>query len=508
MRDAINSIQNGADLLSLPKVTVVVVPRERLSFIQRSLSATFEHTSIPFNLIYVSGGLPVLVRQSLEEEAGRKNFKFIHSEEYLSPNQARNLALPHITTPYVVFLDNDALVTRGWLEALLKCAEETGASIVGPLYLIGEFDRALVHMAGGRLELKEEAGNRILWDEQYLYDTHVSAEITRLRRRSCDYMEFHCMLIRTNLFERIGRMDDQLLSLHEERDICLAAAREGGSVFIEPRAVVTYVPPPPFEWWDIPYFMLRWSDSRSVESVRHFNTKWNIKEVRHISDTKNAHEEGSVVGFAKAWRRRIAGVDILSGSSKIPADLPIDQARLMIALLQSFDREYFDLALAGESGHFVEASRSLPIGALLRQVPRFMEKAETEGLNLLIRPLRRDPSAPTLLRFDDCAQADLKRWESQAFLTLQTGTERYQCWVAFDTNDRRLVAHLPAQASKSVATVENEGFVPLAGARFVPSHAHPAANFRVRITKGIAGHLTLAHQLEGTTPFPATCMVQ
>jgi GT2 family glycosyltransferase len=508
MRGAINSTQNGADILSVPKVTVVVVPRERLSFIQRSLSATFEHTSIPFNLIYVSGGLPELVRRGLEEEAVRKNFKFIHSKEYLSPNQARNLALPHITTPYVVFLDNDALVTRGWLEALLNCAEETGASIVGPLYLIGEFDRALVHMAGGRLRLTGEAGNRVLWDEQYLYDTPVSEAITRLRRRSCDYMEFHCMLIRMNLFERIGRMDDQLPGLHEERDICLAAAREGGSVFIEPKAVVTYVPPPPFEWWDIPYFMLRWSDSRSVESVRHFNAKWNIKEVRHTTDTKNAHEEGSVVGFVKAWRRRIAGVDILSGSSKIPADLPIDQARLMVALLQSFDREYFDLALAGESGHFVEASRSVPIGALLSELPRFLERAETQGMNLLIRPLRRDAGAPTLLRFDDCTHADVKRWESQAFLTLQTGTERYQCWLAFDTNDRRFMAHLPEHASNSAGTVENEGFVPLAGARFVSSHADAAANFRVRIAKGIAGHLALAHQLEGTAPFPATCITQ
>jgi GT2 family glycosyltransferase len=508
MRVKSKSIQDGVDSLSIPRVTIVVVPRERLSFIQRSLSTTFEQTSIPFNLIYVSGGLPVSVRQSLEEEARQKNFKFIHSENYLSPNQARNLALPHITTPYVVFLDNDALVTRGWLEALLKCADETGASIVGPLYLIGEFDRAIVHMAGGRLHLKEEAGNRILWDEQYLFDTSLSETTARLRRRSCDYMEFHCMLVRTNLFERIGRMDEQLRSLHEERDICLAALKEGGSVFIEPRSVVTYVPPPPFEWWDIPYFMLRWSDLWTVESVRRFNTKWNIKEVRHISDTKNAYEEGSVVGFARAWRRRIAGVNILSGSSEVPADLPVDQARLMVALMQSFDREYFDLALAAGNGHFVEVSRSLSSGALLREIPRVMEKAETEGLNLLIRPLRRDPIAPTVLRFDDCTRADLKRWESQAFLTLQTGPERYQCWLAFDTNDVRLMAHLPEHASNPVASAESEGFVPLAGMRFVPFHANPAGSFHVRIIKGIAGHLTLAHQLEGKAPFLATGVVQ
>ena len=78
--------------MPFPKVTIVVVPRERLSFIQRSLSTIFAQTSLPFDLIYVSGGLPLSVQRDLEAEAGRKHFKFIHSENYLAPNQARNLA--------------------------------------------------------------------------------------------------------------------------------------------------------------------------------------------------------------------------------------------------------------------------------------------------------------------------------------------------------------------------------------------------------------------------------
>ena len=494
--------------MPFPNVTIVVVPRERLSFIQRSLSTIFAQTSLPFDLIYVSGGLPLSVQRDLEAEASRKNFKFIHSESYLSPNQARNLALPHVRTPYVVFLDNDALVTKGWLEALLKCADETGATIVGPLYLIGEFDRAIVHMAGGRLHLKEEGGNRILVDEQHLFDTPLSEATMRLRRSSCDYMEFHCMLIRMDLFERIGLMDEKLPSLHEERDICLAAVKAGGSVFIEPKAIVTYVPPPPFEWWDMPYFMMRWSDLWTAESVRHFNAKWSIKEVRHISDRKNAYEEGSVVGFAKAWRRRMAGVNILSGISEVSVDSPIDQAKLMIALLQSFDREYFDLALAGEGGHFVEVGRSLPPRALHLELPRFMGRAEAEGLNLLIRPLRSSPEAATFLRLDDCSEIDLKRWGPHACLTLRTRIDRFQCWLAFNANDARSMAQLPEHFSNPAEIAEAAGFVPLAGARFIPSHDHASTNFPVRIIQGIAGRLTLSHQLESAAPFPNTCMVQ
>src|SRR4030095_14727721 len=302
--------------------------------------------------------------------------------------------------------------------------------------------------------------------------------------------------------------DEKLPSLHEERDICLSAVKAGGSVFIEPRAIVTYVPPPPFEWWDMPYFMMRWSDLWTRESVRHFNAKWSIKEVRHISDSKNAYEEGSVVGFAKAWRRRMAGVNILSGTSEVSVDSPIDQAKLMIALLQSFDREYFDLALAGEGGHFVDIGRSLPPRTLHLEWPRFMGRAEAEGLNLLIRPLRSSPDTPTFLRLDDCSEIDLKRWGPHACLTLRTRIDRYQCWLAFNANDARSKAQLPEHSSNPAEMTEAAGFVPLAGARFIPSFDHAATHFPVRIIQGIAGHLTLAHQLESAAPFPNTCMVQ
>jgi GT2 family glycosyltransferase len=164
------------------QVTIVVVPRERLSFAERCISSIFDNTSVPFNLIYVSGGVPKQVRDYLEIESSRKGFRFLIEENYLSPNQARNLSLPHINTKYVVFLDNDTLVTKGWLERLLGCAEETDAFVVGPLYLIGEFERAIIHMAGGRLHDEVVAGQRVLVDEQYLFDTPIPEARTRLRR--------------------------------------------------------------------------------------------------------------------------------------------------------------------------------------------------------------------------------------------------------------------------------------------------------------------------------------
>src|SRR5207249_8335576 len=58
------------------------------------------------------------------------------TERHLVPNEARNIGLRRVRTRYVVFIDNDAVPAPGWLERMVECAEETGAWVVGPLYLV------------------------------------------------------------------------------------------------------------------------------------------------------------------------------------------------------------------------------------------------------------------------------------------------------------------------------------------------------------------------------------
>src|SRR5690349_3158255 len=124
--------------MSEPLVTVVVVPRERFSVARRALESLYAHTPEPFRLVYIAAGAPAPLRRHLAAEARARGFQLVEDQRALSPNQARNLGLQHADTRYVVFIDNDAVPEPGWLGALVRCAEETGAWIVGPLYYIGE----------------------------------------------------------------------------------------------------------------------------------------------------------------------------------------------------------------------------------------------------------------------------------------------------------------------------------------------------------------------------------
>ena len=259
-----------------PAVTIVVVPRERFSYSRTSLESLYANTHLPFRLIYVDGGSPAPIKRYLETQAAEKRFQLIRTEHYLSPNQARNIGLRRAETKYVVFLDNDVEVAPGWLLALLQCAEETNASLVGPLYCTGQPVHQVIHMAGGEARICEAEGRRSLYEKHRFWNERVSDVRPQMRRESCELVEFHCLLARTEVLRRLGPLDEALLSTREHVDLCFTVSQAGGTVWFEPNAVVTYVVAPSFAWSDIPYYLLRWSDTWGQATLRHFEQKWNL----------------------------------------------------------------------------------------------------------------------------------------------------------------------------------------------------------------------------------------
>jgi GT2 family glycosyltransferase len=267
------------------KVTIVIVPRERFSVTQRSLENIYAETNHPFSLVYIDGNSPARVKQYLLRQAREKKFQLIRTDYFLIPNQARNIGLSHAKSEYIVFIDNDVLVKRGWLEALIRCAEETGAWVVGPLYMMGEFESDVVHMAGGNAHIVEQDGQRQFYETQRYLGAKQSEIRSQLRREICEMVEFHCMLVRADVFEKIGFFDENLKSALENPDFCMSVRRSGGEIYFEPDSMVTYLPPSSTQptldakrltWSDLPYFMLRWSHVWNRANLKYFPGKWQL----------------------------------------------------------------------------------------------------------------------------------------------------------------------------------------------------------------------------------------
>ena len=295
-------------LETTPQVTIVVVPRERFSYTRESLESIYEHESYPFKLIYVDGGSPLHIKNYLTNKAIEKQFQLIRTDDYLSPNQARNIGLCQTNSKYVVFIDNDVIVTPDWLKSLVECAEETDATIVSPLICQGTPLHEEVHCAGGECgilveDLPLEQSNardmtvrRRIIEKIYKQGKRVVDVQSQLQRQKTGLAEFHCMIVRREIFQQIGFLDEALLNTKEHVDFCMLVAEAGGTVYLEPKSLVTYVPGVPLKWTDIHYYMLRWSDAWERESLQHLRQKWNLTEDEYF---KNKY-------YRLGWRRNMA----------------------------------------------------------------------------------------------------------------------------------------------------------------------------------------------------------
>ena len=233
-----------------------------------------------------------------------------------------------IDTKYAVFMDNDVLVYPGWLEHLYECAEQTGAGIVGPTYLWGaDVNADSIHMAGGELTLIRCDTGIVLKDKHRYCDSKLHE--VELQRGECDFVEFHCMLMRREVYSVPATFDENIGCVHEHIHASLVARSLGYKTFLEPAAKVNYLAFVPYTLCDLPLFRQRWSEEAGESSIRAFANRWGV-----IDDERSF---GSVRDFLV---QRRALVDPVRASLQVgqSAETPMQESDLAQSLTGLMER--------------------------------------------------------------------------------------------------------------------------------------------------------------------------
>jgi GT2 family glycosyltransferase len=259
------------------RVTVIVVQRERLSPVKKTLDRLLESLTLPHRLIYVDGGSPRKLARWLRHKADEHGFELLRVDRNLAPSEARNLGIAQAESELVALIDNDVLVEDGWLERMIECLDETGAAAVGPLTCEGEPLGERVHFAGGSVRIEQENGARHVRDKMFHAQRKLVNVQDELERQEVTLLELHTMLVRRAVIEEVGGLDEQL-STRYHLDWCMRVVQAGHKLWFEPSAVVHYLPGPPKDWGDAHFYMLRWSDEWERQSLEHFREKWDLAD--------------------------------------------------------------------------------------------------------------------------------------------------------------------------------------------------------------------------------------
>lgn len=209
-------------------VSIVILTFNQLKYTKECVESIRRHTPEPHEVVFVDNGSTDGTVKWLKEIISKNtNYKLIENKKNLGFAKGCNQGITASSGEYVLLLNNDVVVTEGWLSGLLECLNGSPhAGIVGPMTNNISGPQRVESVDYGSVDRLEG------YAESF-------REKNRYRRVPLRRIVGFCMLFRREMVEKIGLLDESFGSGNfEDDDYCLRSELGGfknmiaGDVFI------------------------------------------------------------------------------------------------------------------------------------------------------------------------------------------------------------------------------------------------------------------------------------
>jgi GT2 family glycosyltransferase len=236
----------------MPKLSVILLnyngPRDTIECVESLRKSSFRD----FDIVVVDNASSDSSVAALR--AGYPDITLIVNDHNLGFAGGNNVGIRHALqrgSKFMLLLNNDTTVDPNGLGVLSKTMEENPqVGIVGGKIYYADRPN-VIWFAGGYFNINSGFGDHYGKAEEDVGQYN--------RARECDFITGCCMLIRREVCERIGLLDDSYFLYYEDVDFCTRARREGYGILYQPGAVI-YHKISRATSWDSPvyiYFNLR-----------------------------------------------------------------------------------------------------------------------------------------------------------------------------------------------------------------------------------------------------------
>ena len=115
-------------------VDIIICVHDALNDVRRCLQSVAEFSSAPCSIIIVDDGSQTDTRDFLVAFARQHSWSLLRNEKAKGYTLAANQGLRQSSADFVIMLNSDTIVTSGWIDRLVACAQsDRKIGLVGPL---------------------------------------------------------------------------------------------------------------------------------------------------------------------------------------------------------------------------------------------------------------------------------------------------------------------------------------------------------------------------------------
>jgi len=212
--------------------SVIIPTYNNLALTRSCLKSIQEHTSPgAYEIIVVDNGSTDGTPEFLREMARLGLVRVLLNNQNLGFGKACNQGAHAARGEFLLFLNNDTVVTPGWLEELVRGARENAqVAAVGAKLL---YPDDTVQHAG--VSIGDE--RKLFHIYKHFHKDHPAVN----KERTFQCLTAACLLVKRRLFFQVGGFNEEFENGYEDVDLCLNLVHQGFRLLYNPRAVVYHL---------------------------------------------------------------------------------------------------------------------------------------------------------------------------------------------------------------------------------------------------------------------------
>jgi len=210
------------------KIEIIIPVYNSLNYLQQCFNSLLKYSyDIIDKVIFINDSSDDETTQWIRQqfEVNDKVY-LLENEINLGYTKSVNLGLKISSASYVVLLNSDTIVTKNWLENMLKCMKShENVGIVGPLSNAAQWQSVPEYLDKDEKYMINELSKDISVDRM----AKLVSDVSLNKCPSVTFINGFCFIIKREVIESIGYMDEENFPLGygEETDYCIRAKDAG-----------------------------------------------------------------------------------------------------------------------------------------------------------------------------------------------------------------------------------------------------------------------------------------